>query len=50
MKRRPAGPLRDREEHKADETANGTGDDIEALKDELSALQDKLDQLSRRSN
>jgi polyhydroxyalkanoate synthesis repressor PhaR len=42
--------VRDREEAERKEKADKNGDDIEALKDQLSAMQDKLDQLSRRSS
>lgn len=47
----PAGKsVRDREEAERKEKSSENGDDIEALKDQLSAMQDKLEQLSRRSN
>lgn len=39
-----------REEGSKEGDSSEGGDDIQALKDELSAMQDKLEQLSRRSN
>lgn len=43
-------PVCDREEEGAKKASKESADDIEALKDQLSAMQDKLEQLSRRSS